>query len=144
MMVYACNKYTATAAAHATFVDCFDNVLIQAFPKGLPEGTVNITFAEASLKHCATKQSTNWTTLDACASGPEGEGYFAKEKALTPSHTGVPFVTINGGSVVYNSQSLNLIELVCKAYKGSSKPAACNKSMQVEADYAYTSLMTSA
>lgn len=146
MMVYACNKYTATPAAHASFVECFDQILIKTFPKGLPEGTVNVTFAEASLKTCAAKLGLNYETLDKCATSSEGEGYFAKEKAKTPAHHGVPFVSINGGAIIYNSQSLNLIDEVCKAYKGSVKPAACkstsNSTLADTSRYSYTSLAT--
>lgn len=125
MRVYACNKYTASADAHASYVDCFDTTLIQTFPKGLPEGTLNVTFTNKVLQDCAQAQGFSWDTLDKCASGTEGDSYMAKEKALTPDHHAVPFVTINGGSVIYNSQSLNLIDEVCKAYTGSPKPAAC-------------------
>jgi len=145
MQIYACHKYTSTAAAHATFVDCFDNVLIKAFPKGLPEGTVNITFAEASLKQCAQKLGVDYNKLDKCSTSSEGEGYFQKEKALTPTHTGVPFVTINGGAVIYNSQTLNLVQEVCNAYKGSKKPAACTSLNSTITDPdSYTSLLTPA
>jgi len=147
MMVYACNKYTATPAAHASFVECFDQVLIHAFPKGLPEGTVNLTFAEASLKGCATKQGLNYATLEECSTSSEGAGYFAKEKAKTPGHKGVPFVSINGGAIIYNSQSLNLIDEVCKAYTGSVKPPACTKSpsnstLAAASPYSYSSILT--
>lgn len=144
MMMYACNKYTSTPAAHASFIACFDDILIQTFPKGLPEGTVNTTFAKATLKKCAVKQGVDYDAMAKCAISKEGEGYFAKEKALTPEHTGVPFVTINGGKVIYNSQTLNLIQEVCKAYKGSDKPAACSAEMVEEPDYSYTSLVTPA
>jgi len=142
MMIYACNKYTSTSDAHAKFLECFDQALIKAFPKGLPEGTVNTTFAEATLKTCATSQGLDYDTLDKCSTSSEGAGYFAKEKALTPAHHGVPFVSINGGAVMYNSATLDLVSEICKAYTGSPKPAACNKSLTVEEDYSYTSLIT--
>lgn len=141
MMIYACNKYTSTPDKHAAFVECFDQTLMAAFPKGLPEGSVNMTFAEQGLKACSQKQGLDWDTLSKCSTSSEGAGYFAKEKTKTPAHQGVPFVSINGAPIVYNSQTLNLIDEVCKAYKGSPKPAACSKVEAVE-DRSYNSLIT--
>mgnify|MGYP006134599059 CR=1 FL=1 len=144
MMVYACDKYTATADKHAQYIKCYDDILMETFPAGLPEPSpVNMTFADASLKKCATQLGADWSALDTCASGSEGEGYFAKEKAKTPAHSGVPFVTIDGGAIIYNSQTLNLITEVCKAYTGATKPAACSTALQAERG-AYTTLFTPA
>lgn len=151
MRIYACQKYASTPTAHAQFVECFDQALMKGFPKGLPEGAVNMTFAVDSLQACATAQGLDYKSLDTCSTSSEGEGYFAKEKALTDAagggggHKGVPFVTINGGAIIYNSQSLNLIDEVCKAYTGSPKPKACGASIDNEQpDYSYTSLLTEA
>lgn len=146
MQVYACNKYTASNAAHATYVECFDQALMKAFPKGLPEGAVNMTFAVSALGACAKAQGIDYSVLDKCSTSTEGEGYFKKEKALTPTHQGVPFVKINGGAIQYNSAKLNLIEAVCAAYTGSPKPAACSKNatQTEEEDHSYTSLISKA
>jgi len=146
MMVYACNKYGAGASAdgHAKYVECFDQLLMKTFPAGLPEGSVNLTFAEYGLKTCATQLSLDYDALDECSSGPEGEKYFAMEGKKTPAHMGVPFVTINGGPILYNNQTLNLITEVCKAYTGSPKPAACADAELELSPYSYTSLMTPA
>ena len=119
MMIYACNKYTTTADKHADFIECFDKTLMTAFPKGLPEGTVNTTFAVASLKACATAQGVDFATLDKCSTSSEGAGYFAKEKALTPGHKGVPFISVNGAPIVYDSATLNLVDMICKARAAS-------------------------
>lgn len=129
MMIYACNKYTTTPDKHADFIECFDSALMKAFPKGLPEGTVNTTFAVASLKACATAQGVDFAKLDQCSTSSEGAGYFAKEKAATPAHKGVPFISVNGAPIIYDSATLNLVDTVCKAYAaagGTSPPAACN------------------
>jgi len=126
MAIYACHKYTHNTTAHAEFLECFDQILIKTFPKGLPEGAVNLTFAESSLSVCAAKQGIDYKTLNKCATGPEGAKYFAQEKAKTPKHTGVPFVSVNGAPILYNNGSLNLIVEVCNAYKGSPKPKACS------------------
>lgn len=157
--VYACNKYRTHADEHASFVKCFDDVLLQTFPAGLPEPSpVNRTFADAALHSCATQLHFSYAFLDRCASGAEGEGFFVREKVKTPAHRGVPFVTLDGGAILYNSPSLDLLAEVCKAYMGSPKPAACTAppSSEVEArpataslpvprsPYAYTSLLSPA
>jgi len=117
----------------------------QSISKRTARRTVNITFAEASLKQCAQKLGVDYNKLDKCSTSSEGEGYFQKEKALTPTHTGVPFVTINGGAVIYNSQTLNLVQEVCNAYKGSKKPAACTSlNSTITNQDSYTSLLTPA
>jgi len=142
MRYYACSKYTAPTT-HLAFVECFDSTLITTFPKGLPAGTVNQTFAESTLKVCAGKGGLDYSALDSCTKSATGAEYFDKERALTPAHTGVPFVAINGGKPVYNSKDLDLAAEVCKAYTGSPKPAACTKQAEVS-PYAYTSLITPA
>jgi len=124
--VYACNKYRTHADEHAKFVKCFDDLLLETFPAGLPEPSpVNRTFADASLHRCAKLGGFSYASLDKCASGAEGEGFFAREKAKTPAHRGVPFVALDGGAILYNSPTFDLLAEVCKAYTGSPKPAAC-------------------
>ena len=126
MTVYACDKYTAaTPMDHANFVECFDKALMAAFPKGLPEPTpVNKTWADAAFSTCAAANKQDWKKLEACAAGDDGLQYFLQEGAKTPSHHAVPFVSINGGPIIYNSATLNLKDEVCKAYTGT-KPKAC-------------------
>lgn len=142
MQYYACSKYTYPSATHLAFVECFDSTLITTFPKGLPAGTVNQTFAESTLASCATKGGLDWKAMQSCTQSSKGAGFLDQERVLTPAHKGVPFYVINGGAVVYNSQTTDLIAEVCKAYTGD-KPAACNTVAEVS-PYAYTSLMTAA
>ena len=87
--------------------------------------------------------SIDGAALSTCAAGDEGAKLFAQEKAKTPSHMGVPFVTLDGGAILYNNASLNLPASVCKAYTGT-KPAACAEFLQQDSPFAYTSLMTMA
>ena len=134
MLVYGCSKYTADTKTHLSFIECFDSTLIKTFPKGLPPGTVNVSFADATLKACASAQGRDYAKLDTCAKGAEGAGYFAQEKAKTKPHSGVPALSINDGSVMYNSQTLDLIAEVCKAYTGGDKPAACSEDVAKRLD----------
>jgi hypothetical protein len=36
-----------------------------------------------------------------------------REKVKTPAHRGVPFVTLDGGAILYNSPTLDLLAEVC-------------------------------
>ena len=145
MKTYACSKYkySSDALTHLKFLHCFDSTLITTFPAGLPPGTVNASFAAKVIQMCASSLSMDSTALAACGAGDEGVAYFAQEKAKTPAHTGVPFVKINDGPILYNSATLNLPASVCKAYNGT-KPAACAGFLQQESPFAFTSFMTMA
>ncbi len=39
-----------------------------------------------------------------------------REKVKTPAHRGVPFVTLDGGAILYNSPSLDLLAEVCLGF----------------------------
>jgi len=145
MTTYACSKYkySPSALIHLEFLHCFDSTLIQTFPKGLPPGTVNASFAATVFQECAESVKIDGAALKACAEGSEGQGYLAQEKAKTPTHMGVPFVILDDGPILYNNATLNLPASVCLAYKGT-KPAACSAILDQASPYAYTSLMTMA
>ena len=59
--------------------------------------------------------------------------YFAAEAALTPAHTGVPFITLDDGEPVYNDGTLDLVATICEAYKGIVKPSACTEHLKRKA-----------
>mmetsp|Transcript_35473 Transcript_35473/g.82857 ORF Transcript_35473/g.82857 Transcript_35473/m.82857 type:complete len:177 (-) Transcript_35473:289-819(-) len=143
MRTYACSKYkySPSALTHLKFLHCFDDTLIQTFPAGLPPGTVNATYAATVFKQCATTLSLDAAALSACAAGDEGTKLFAQEKAKTPSHMGVPFVTINEGAILYNNAELNLHASVCKAYTGT-RPLACTEFLKQVSPFAYTSFLS--
>jgi len=137
MRVYACNKYTNGVMFQNAFAACVDESLIEQFPSGLPPGTVNSTVADATFASCAAKQKLNYSGLKACAESSAGYLLFAKEKAKTPAHQGVPFVTIDG-TLIYNSATLDLASEVCKAYQGP-KPTACTSTEESQSPYSYNS-----
>jgi len=142
---FACAKYnTAGGDKPLDYVECFDHTLITTFPQGLPPGTVNASFAAKVLQSCASSVGVDWSTVHMCASTSVGDALFAKEKAKTPAHSGVPFVTLNDGPVILNSATLNLVKSVCEAYTGV-KPAACASELATPAQpppAAYTVLPT--
>ena len=146
MRHFSCAKYSpSTGGSILDYVECFDQTLITTFPSGLPPGTVNHTFATKVLEDCAAPSNYDWTEIHSCATSSAGDALVAKDKAETPAHKGVPFVTIDSGAVIYNSADLNLITEVCKAYTGT-KPAACSTAAvvtvedQSEPPSAYTGL----
>ena len=49
-------------------------------------------------------------------------------EALSPAHTYVPWVTVNGVHTedIQTKAQDDLIKLVCDTYSGESKPEACN------------------
>jgi len=125
-MVYACSKNLYPGVDnYLPFVHCVDTTLVKDFPKGLPEGAVNMTTANNIITSCAKTVGHDLTKLNACASGPDGIKYINEEAKKTPGHTGVPFWTVNGGNVTYPPPE-DLIKAVCAAYTGT-KPAACSK-----------------
>jgi len=125
--IYACSKNIYAGIGNwLPLVKCVDDTFIKTFPKGLPMGTVNMSFAKATAAACAKKVGQDWTKIDACSAGADGIKYLADEKSKTPPHPGVPFATINGGKVQCPAPG-NLIKAVCDAYTGSPKPPACLK-----------------
>jgi len=126
-MVYACSKNLYPGVDnYLPFIHCVDDVLIKMFPKGLPEGTVNMTLANSVMTGCAKTVGHDYAKLDACATGPDGIKYIGAEMAKTPGHKGVPFWQIGDGAVTYPDQTNkeDLLKLVCAALTGT-KPAAC-------------------
>eukprot|EP00966_Prymnesium_polylepis_P129238 2989113-Prymnesium_polylepis.1 len=117
-------KYSSDALTYLKFMHCFDSTLITTFPADLPPGTVNASFAAKVIQTCAGSLSMDSTALAACAAGDEGIAYFAKEKAKTPAHTGVPFVKINDGQILYNSATLNCPPPCARRTTGRSRRLA--------------------
>jgi len=126
-MVYACSKNLYPGVDnYLPFAHCVDDTLIKMFPKGLPEGTVNMTLANSVMTQCAKTVGHDYAKLDACATGADGVKYIGEEMAKTPAHKGVPFWQIGDGAVTYPDQTNkeDLLKLVCDALTGT-KPAAC-------------------
>ena len=101
---------------------------------GIPEGTVNQTFADSTLRSCAEQQGVDYDAITTCSEDADkGVEYFAAEAALTPAHTGVPFITLDDGEPVYNDGTLDLVATICEAYKGIVKPSACTEHLKRKA-----------
>ena len=83
-------------------------------------------------ENCAKSLRIDYTPIEACVSGPQGnelEHKMAlKTDALKPQHQYVPWVTINGKHTtkIQLEAEDNLLELVCEFYTGK-KPSACQR-----------------
>ncbi|XP_033637080.1 gamma-interferon-inducible lysosomal thiol reductase-like [Asterias rubens] len=93
-------------------------------------------------KECMMKNKVNYDQVSTCATGPEGNALehqmALKTDALSPKHTYVPWVTLNGVHTeqIENEATNNLKKLVCKTYQGP-KPTACTQDLQ-KPDYCYS------
>lgn len=126
--------------AQLSLIHCFDSVLIETFPGGLPSGTVNMTMMDDTVKACASETDVNmdYDKLDACASGDDGMTYLQAEKDKTPGHTGVPFTVIGDGDAECPPPD-DLTAAVCGAYTGLNKPKACNAAALSSKEGSWTS-----
>ena len=82
---------------------------------------------------CAKKFALDYSKIESCANGDLGnrlEHEMAlKTGALEPDHTYVPWITLEGVHTekIENEAENNLVKLICKTYKGSPKPQACEE-----------------
>jgi len=136
-VVYACSKNLYPGVDnYLPFVSCVDDTLIKMFPKGLPEGTVNMTLANSIMTTCAKTAGHDFAKLDACATGADGLKYLGVEMSKTPAHKGVPFWQVADGAITYPNATNkeDLLKIVCDAYKGTPKPAACANPLLVASE----------
>ena len=118
---------------YVPFVDCFEGVLVNEL--------VNTTSAPDLVPQlgalCASKQGLDWSAVNKCFKGPEGEA-LDRENAyrtavLKPEHQYTPWVTINGQPQLFPADDDSdynpldyLLQYVCGNYTGSSSlPAGC-------------------
>lgn len=113
-MVEACAmKYHPKTEDHLPFILCLENGENSPARDG---------------QKCAKAQGwSDWTDINTCVNGKEGVALMhaiaQKTGALQPPHTYVPWPVLNGSPL--DPDSSDLTQAVCKAYKGSSSPAAC-------------------
>ena len=77
---------------------------------------------------CTKGTKLDYTKLQACYRGKDGDAAQIREAKETIDHDGTPFVTINGKE--YDHQS-SLLQAICTAYTGSPQPAGCEPSAPV-------------
>jgi len=92
---------------------------------------------EANAKHCAALQKWDYDELKDCIHGEEGNALMhqnaLKTQGLKPSHTYVPWLTMNGKHTdeIENGLMDDMLSYVCNAYTGT-KPAECSKRIKAE------------
>lgn len=104
------------------------------YSKGLPFTLCleqNTTDFIAQGQRCATKYGLDWSTINTCATGSEGNKLMydvavATEK-LNPAHTYVPWIVVNDkhSTSSENAVMSNMVRYVCSIYTGPEKIAAC-------------------
>eukprot|EP00656_Telonema_subtile_P025122 TRINITY_DN27237_c0_g1_i1.p1 TRINITY_DN27237_c0_g1~~TRINITY_DN27237_c0_g1_i1.p1 ORF type:complete len:174 (+),score=25.87 TRINITY_DN27237_c0_g1_i1:319-840(+) len=77
---------------------------------------------------CALASKLEYTTMAKCEKGAQGKGVDLANARATLAYSGdwmgTPTVTVAGVTVSNPAEGTNLLDAVCKAYKGY-KPAAC-------------------
>ncbi|CAF0799778.1 unnamed protein product [Didymodactylos carnosus] len=118
-VIHACTIYFyPDIQQHLPFIYCTEST----------EGDVQEVAEE-----CAKKSSVDIDKINACTHSKLGNGlehtYALMTEALTPQHTFVPWVTINGEHTaeIQQAAETDLIGLICKTYKGSNIPDECKK-----------------
>lgn len=107
--------YHANYTEYMPFVECMESSLRPV----------------AAGEKCATSAGwSDWKDIQTCANGKEGNALMhliaVATDSLVPAHKWTPWVVLNGKYLNNLKLDLPLIRLVCKAYTGSNKPAACN------------------
>lgn len=111
MMISCLQGHTNSTAEIVEFVNC---VVSQYYPQNAGPT-------------CAPKTSVSWTTINTCMNAWEGEELELKAATATenlnPPHQWVPWTVLDGAYC--DSCTSNLLNLVCAAYTGPNRPAAC-------------------
>jgi len=82
---------------------------------------------------CAEKTQVDFSKIDACRKSKLGNQLqhinAVKTENLQPPHKYVPWIVVNGihTEEIQNEAQDDLVKLMCKTYKGSNPPAACQK-----------------
>lgn len=82
--------------------------------------------------HCAGTLGLQYDVIESCVSGPSGPKYLKemgqKTESLKPKLSFVPWININGqhDDVTQEKSLDDLKSVVCSAYSGPAKPAACS------------------
>lgn len=82
---------------------------------------------------CAQQYELDYSKIESCSTGDLGNSLehemALKTQALNPPHSYVPWVTLEGvhNDDIQNEAEFNLVGLICKTYKSSPKPQACQQ-----------------
>jgi len=92
----------------------------------------NTTFSsdpKSALQTCFAKFQLDYSKVDACANGPDGNNYqhqmALRTEDLNPAHQFVPWILINGSHDYQDQAESDLLSVICQVYTGPL-PSACN------------------
>jgi interferon gamma-inducible protein 30 len=104
------------------------------YSQGLPFSICledNTTDFNAQGQRCATKYGMDWSVINTCATGTEGNKimyeYSVATDKLNPKHTYVPWIVVNDKHSTSSENAVisNMVRYVCSIYTGSVKIDAC-------------------
>jgi len=114
LMVCAMN-YHPKPADYWPFVECLETA----------------SAIQSAGEKCATSAGfSDWSDINTCSTGKLGNtlqhAAAVATESLSPAHQWTPWVVMNGKPLSQSQLGQPLVKLVCDAYKGSDKPAACS------------------
>ena len=85
--------------------------------------------SEITAKTCAENLRIDWQELSECYNGLEGKELLKKAGDMTPTHTFIPWIVVDGNSdeEIQNKALSNFLKLVCDTYlkKTGELPSSC-------------------
>lgn len=119
-MIFACAiNFHPDPAVYFPFVDCMEETSSPA----------------TAGSKCAGQVGFDWSEINSCTSSKLGNSlmhaYAQQTSSLSPAHQWTPWVVMNGKPLSQSQLGQKLVTLVCDAYKGTDKPAACGRAHEV-------------
>lgn len=115
VMMVCAQHYHPDPAAYWPFVECLESAS---------------AIQSAGEKCAKTAGFLDWSDISSCSTGKMGNtlqhAAAVATENLSPAHKWTPWVVMNGTPLTQSQLGQKLITLVCDAYKGSDKPAACS------------------
>lgn len=98
----------------------------------------------ATAQQCASQNGIDWNIISTCAGSNPAVGsptdgnplmhsIAVATNNLVPPHQWTPWVVVAGSPLNQAQLSLSLVPIVCKAYTGTTKPAACSSFVETSA-----------
>lgn len=139
-LYFGCGQALYPEATHMKFVHCFDWSCIFGCPGGCDSPLPKADYTKF-IKNCSSYAGMDQTKVTTCATGAQGKAILAAAEKKTPSHDYVPWVVIDGKHDKRAEASERaLAGAVCRAYKGTDKPAGCkleNLAMLSDAPFSF-------
>ncbi|CAF2982296.1 unnamed protein product [Rotaria sp. Silwood2] len=125
--------------------ECYGNLIHTCVLNFYPKSEQHMPFiycmestdgdVETVATQCAQKSTIDYDQITACTHSRLGNQlqhvYAVQTENLQPPHQYVPWITLNGEHTddMQKQAEKDLIELICKSYKGSDPPVQCKKNL---------------